>query len=91
MTPEHLERLTGALGPSEYAAELALERYRHWYNRGWRYALTPTATLEHGDNINAPGAWYDGYLDQAAGRDKWHLATCAGCPEHPDRRPPVTR
>ena len=58
--------------------------YRRAYNAGWRYSTTsPNPTLDHGDEKGAPEAWYDGYLDAAAGRDKWHLATCDGCPEHP--------
>jgi hypothetical protein len=59
--------------------------YKRWYNRGWRYSGGSAATLEHGDATNAPDAWYDGYLDYAAGREKWHLPRCRGCPEHPDR------
>lgn len=59
--------------------------YRRWYERGWRYSSRGTATLDHGDAIGAPDAWYDGYLDLAGGREKWHLATCSGCPEHPAR------
>jgi hypothetical protein len=62
------------------------DEYRRWYERGWRYSSTsPNATLEHGDRMNAPDAWYDGYLDAAAGREKWHLANCHGCEDHPNR------
>jgi hypothetical protein len=60
--------------------------YKRWYNKGWRYSSSSAATLDHGDSIGAPDAWYDGYLDLAAGREKWHLAHCqtnGGCPEHP--------
>jgi len=56
--------------------------YRSWYEKGWRYSGRPSATLDHGDSNGYPDAWYDGYLDRAAGRDKWHLATCTGCDEH---------
>jgi hypothetical protein len=59
--------------------------YKAWYNRGWRASARENATLERGDAIGAPDAWYDGYLDYAAGREKWHLALCDGCPDHPDR------
>jgi hypothetical protein len=67
--------------------------YRRAYNAGWRYSQSPTATL---DNANGkPDAWFDGYLDLAAGREKWHLAHCAGtdCDEHgPEpRTPPLGR
>jgi hypothetical protein len=57
--------------------------YRRWYNAGWRYSGTATATLDNGDG--KPDAWFDGYLDMAAGREKWHLAKCEGCEEHPER------
>lgn len=59
--------------------------YRHWYERGWRYALSPSSTLEHGDAMNAPAGWYDGYLDQAAGREKWDLPRNRG--EWPNSSP----
>ena len=57
--------------------------YRHWYARGWRYSSRETATLDRGDSIGAPEAWYDGYLDYATGREKWHYADCDGsCGRH---------
>jgi hypothetical protein len=57
--------------------------YRRDYDRGWRYSGRPGATLDHGDEIRAPDAWYDGYLDRGAGREKWHRLHCANhdaCP-----------
>jgi hypothetical protein len=66
------------------------EDYRAAYERGWRYSARPGATLEHLDDTRAPEATYDGYLDYAAGREKWHLARCADCPEHPGHRPVTT-
>lgn len=52
--------------------------YRRWYERGWRYSRTSmSASLDHGDGLGAPDAWYDGYLDAAAGREKWHRLHCA--------------
>lgn len=58
--------------------------YKRWYTKGWRYSGSDSdsVSLEHGDAMNAPDAWYDGYLDYAAGREKWHLPFCRGCPEH---------
>lgn len=53
---------------------LAEVAYRDWYQKGWSYAIRPSATLEHGDRNGYPDAWYDGYQDRAAGREKWHLA-----------------
>lgn len=44
--------------------------YRAAYDRGWR--ATPGA-LERADDRGEPGAWYDGYQDNAAGRPKWTL------------------
>jgi hypothetical protein len=60
--------------------------YRYWYNRGWRYSQRLTALgLEWGDSQGFPEAWYDGYLDNAANREKWHFVACrlaGGCEEH---------
>lgn len=50
--------------------------YRKAYNRGWNYSLHGTGGLDHGDSRNEPDAWYDGYLDMAAGRHKWHYVVC---------------
>jgi hypothetical protein len=47
------------------------EQYRQDYNRGWRYSHSPTANLDHLDDTGASNAVYDGYLDYAAGREKW--------------------
>jgi hypothetical protein len=45
--------------------------YRSWYAKGWRYSGRPTATLDHGDAMGYPDAWYDGYFDRACDRAKW--------------------
>jgi hypothetical protein len=58
--------------------------YRKAYNAGWRYSQNGANGLDHGDAIGAPDAWYDGYLDLAAGREKWHQLHCTGCPDHPN-------
>ena len=50
--------------------------YRAAYEHGWRYSARPTATLDHGDARGEPQPWYDGYLDRAASRDKWHILNC---------------
>ena len=52
--------------------------YRKWYERGWRYSHRETATLDHGDSMGYPDAWYDGYHDWASGREKWHFLNCDG-------------
>jgi hypothetical protein len=51
---------------------------RDSYDRGWRASQRATGsfTLEHADARGEPGAWYDGYLDHAAGRGKWHTPNC---------------
>lgn len=46
--------------------------FKYWYNKGWTYSSTAkNPTLEQGDRKGYPDAWYNGYLDFAAGRDKW--------------------
>lgn len=59
-------------GPGEYGSA---------YNRGWRYSATSTASLDYADRRgwSRNDAWLDGYLDYAAGRQKWHLRDC---PKH---------
>lgn len=49
--------------------------YRRAYERGWRSGQRG-AKLEGADRRGEPDAWYDGFHDHAAGRPKWHLATC---------------
>jgi hypothetical protein len=54
--------------------------YRKHYNRGWK-----SRNLEGGDARNEPESWYDGYFDNAAGREKFHTYHCrrnGGCFEH---------
>ncbi len=46
--------------------------YKKHYNRGWRSSGGAYASLDRGDANNEPDAWYDGYLDLAAGGPKWH-------------------
>lgn len=58
--------------------------YRKQYEAGWRYSHRETATLDYGDAHNAPDPWYDGYLDYATGRDKWHRAYCLRHDNTPD-------
>lgn len=57
---------------------IAGAEYRTAYNRGWKAGLnTGSFTLDRADTRGEPDAWYDGYYDQAAGREKWHLPNCA--------------
>lgn len=49
--------------------------YRRDYDRGWRSGRRGSG-LESADMRGEPVAWYDGYQDAAAGRPKWHIATC---------------
>jgi hypothetical protein len=52
-------------------------KYKRDYERGWR----STAGLDRADADGRSDneAWMDGYLDQAAGREKWHMLNC---PDH---------
>ena len=56
--------------------------YRKAYERGWRYSHRDSATIEHGDRTEQPDAWYDGYLDYACGREKWHSLKCPRTDTH---------
>ena len=44
---------------------------RDAYTRGWK-----STSLEGGDMRGEPNEWYDGYMDAACGRDKWHRPLC---------------
>lgn len=73
---------TNTLPPIEPAQPVRLKppadaEYVKQYNAGWRYSHSENPTLDHGDEINAPDAWYDGYLDYCVGREKWHYYYCA--------------
>lgn len=73
----HLQALE--VKPAQITTEidrLDTSEYRKDYNAGWRYSHSETATLDHGDAINASDAWYDGYLDYSTSREKWHYLHC---------------
>ena len=44
---------------------------RDAYNRGYR-----STNLDGGDARGEPDEWYDGYMDAACGREKWHRPLC---------------
>ena len=48
------------------------------YTRGWIASARPDAStpLDAADRRGEPDEWYDGYLDMAAGREKWHRPLC---------------
>lgn len=54
--------------------------YIDQYNLGWQASTRVGRTgqsSEAWDSGRTNGAWDDGYLDQAAGRPKWHLTYCS--------------
>ena len=71
---------------------ITLAAYRKAYNRGWRHSATSRHSLDNNPYPWVPkadpsntahtvanglnNAWEDGYLDYAAGREKWHLLHC---------------
>lgn len=67
-----LRREAAARGDAEYAGH---------YNRGWRASQggqhsATSSPLERADGRNEPKAWYDGYLDYASDRPKFHSRDC---------------
>jgi hypothetical protein len=65
------------------------DKYKGGYNKGWAISARD-GNLENLDRSGAGEAAYDGYLDYAAGRDKWHMYNCrlnGGCEEHQGVRP----
>ncbi len=53
------------------------KQYRTDYNRGWSSSRN-AAGLDRADadGRSSITAWMDGYLDEAAGREKWHRLNC---------------
>jgi hypothetical protein len=58
---------------------LTYEPYdRASYTRGWKAGHGEgSGYLDRADARREPDAWYDGYEDAAAGREKWHRLNCA--------------
>jgi hypothetical protein len=51
--------------------------YRRDYLNGWRVSeRCAEGSLDRADARNVSHAWYDGYLDHATGREKWHIPNC---------------
>lgn len=71
-------------------ARAETREYRAAYTRGWSYSQRETATLDHVDSQYGRDPRYnailDGYLDAAAGREKYHMLQCSlgkiECSEH---------
>lgn len=54
------------------------KEYRKQYEKGWRYSNSANPTLDYADRrgLTKIDAWVDGYMDAAAGREKWHIPNC---------------
>lgn len=61
-------------------------QYKKDYSRGWvsYHRSTEISALDRADARGESDAWYDGYLDGAAGREKWHMPKCAAHHNGPD-------
>lgn len=66
-----------------YAARHGMDAYVREYNAGWAASRRP-GDSEKWNNGTSTDAWDDGYLDYAAGREKWHLTRC---PQHGNGAP----
>jgi hypothetical protein len=83
--------LTGALATAFPTITLEAEKspeYNGHYRRGWASGNRGVGGLDRADSRREPEAWYDGYYDAAAGREKFHLRdhqgfrqTGTACPE----------
>ena len=59
--------------------------YKRDYNRGWRSSSNYSGSdgmLDRADARGESDAWYDGYYDHAAGREKWETPQACGIEEH---------
>ena len=62
---------------NDKAAAKEILEYKRSYNRGWRASQGPADDpLGDADGRGEPDAWYEGYEDDAAGRQKWHSLHC---------------
>lgn len=53
------------------------------YQRGWRTSVSGAdMALDRADERREVDEWYDGYLDAAASREKWHLRYCGDNTHH---------
>ncbi len=67
------------------------DTYRRQYVNGWRAsARDEGGSLDRADQRNAPHAWYDGYMDRAVNREKYHTLHCTGCAVEHYELDPVT-
>lgn len=62
------------------AANLSPDQFKEYnqhYSRGWGASARMSSTaLERADRKGEPNSWYDGYLDHAADREKFHTRDC---------------
>lgn len=58
-----------------YAERHGMEKYRAEYEAGWTTAGRTSDSSKYGSG-GYTWAWEDGYLDRAAGREKWHITRC---------------
>ena len=66
------------------SAGIDRKEYKTHYRRGWaaqkREALGNgncfNTSLDRADARNEKDAWYDGYMDRATSREKWHMLFC---------------
>lgn len=64
-----------------FAARNGIAAYQREYEKGWRCTNFEDGPFQTGTGSDA---FEDGYLDQAAGREKWHLARCPNHDNTPD-------
>lgn len=83
--PKTDEDVLACMNGTERAREVhahGVEWYAREYRSGWAAAQRGGVPRKW-DEGTASYAWEDGYLDAAAGREKWHLAYCDGeCGAH---------
>lgn len=64
-------------GPGK-AMRVTTPEYRRAYERGWKDSVG-CCGMDAADLRGEPDAYYQGYLDYAADREKWHMPNC---PDH---------
>jgi hypothetical protein len=61
---------------ARYIAAHGIESFKREYRNGWKAAEGESVIWNNGGGSTA---WESGYLDRAAGRERWHLLRC---PDH---------
>jgi len=77
---DYIDPITVAIERAHAKPPLSKAEYAVHYNRGWKSQSGDDFAYagRHGLSVfsHEVNAYYDGFLDQMAGREKWHMRDC---------------